>query len=310
MNTADYVGNLITSLQNQGIPLSEVAWKAARACVGWPYVFGAWGAYCTPAERRKRYRSDHPTIKSKCKNFSGTNTCEGCKWFPDKKRVRCFDCRGLTDWILKVVFGFDLKGEGATSQWNTASNWKSKGEIATMPKDTLCCLFVWKNGRMQHTGFGLNNETVECSSGVQYFSSRNKKWTHWAVPACVDGQITPPDPSPDDPEGETRPTLKRGSKGEYVKELQTLLTGRGYSVGQSGIDGIFGKATEAALKEFQKDANITVDGICGKETWKAFDGKSDTNLYTVHIPLMPLPKAQAIVNQYPGAYLTAEGGEE
>jgi hypothetical protein len=255
---------------------------------------------------------EHPTIKSKCKNFDGSGSCSGCKYYPGGK-TRAFDCRGFIYWVLLQVYGWKLMGAGCTSQWNNKDNWKAKGKISDgIPANTLVCLFYSKDNKektWEHTGFGFNNETVECSSGVQHFTSRNKKWTHWAVPACIDGQIPTPEPVPVDPSGETRPTLKRGSNGEYVKELQRLLTGRGYSVGSCGIDGDFGRATEAALKEFQRDCGLTADGICGPKTWAAFDGRSDTNLYTVHIPCMPLPKAQAIANQYPGAYLTAEGGE-
>ena len=78
---------------------------------------------------------------------------------------------------------------------------------------------------------------------------------------------------------------------------------------------VFGTRPEAIkmaplVKEFQKDSHITADGIVGPNTWAAFDGKSETNLYTVHVPFLPLPKAQALVAQYPGAYLTAEGSEQ
>lgn len=215
MNSSEYVENLIVELKKNGNVWSDVAWKAALACVGWPYVFGARGAYCTPANRRAYYASkgaEHPTIKSACKNFNGTSSCSGCKWYPGGKKVRMNDCRGFTYWILKQVYNWELMGGGATSQWNTASNWKAKGEIATMPKDTLVCLFVYdsKKKNMSHTGFGLNNETVECSSGVQYFSTRNKKWTHWGIPACED--ITPsPTPTPDpDPKPEPGTAIVTG----------------------------------------------------------------------------------------------------
>jgi len=198
MNSAEYVSDLITKLKEKGNPNQDTAWKAALACVGWPYVFGDRGSYCTPANRRARYSADHPTIKTKCKNFEGTGSCSGCKWYPKSKRVREFDCRGFTYWILKQVYEWTLVGAGATSQWNTAANWSAKGEIGTMPKDTLCCLFVKKGSKMEHTGFGLNGETVECSSGVQHFTSRNKKWTHWAVPVCVSGNVKPePEPEPE-----------------------------------------------------------------------------------------------------------------
>jgi len=198
MNSAEYVDKLITALKDQGKVLSDVAWEAALACVGWAYVFGARGEYCTPETRRARYSSDHPTIKSACKNFNGAGTkkCKGCKWYPNEKLTRVYDCRGFTYWVLKKVFGWELKGAGATSQWNTAANWKAKGTIDTMPKDTLCCLFVKKGAKMEHTGFGLNDATVECSAGVQYFAQRKAKWTHWGVPVCIDGEIPGPEPVP------------------------------------------------------------------------------------------------------------------
>ena len=191
MKTAEQVDNLIAKLKKKETPIQDIAWKAALACVGWPYVYSAWGALCTPAERRKRYKMcpSHTTIKTKCKGFDSGN-CSGCQWFPNEERVRCFDCRGFTDWILKQI-GFDLYGDTCGVQWNHKANWSKQGVIATMPKDTLCCLFVYKDGKFTHTGFDLNNETVECSSGVQHFTTRNKTWTHWAVPAPVEGEITP-----------------------------------------------------------------------------------------------------------------------
>jgi peptidoglycan hydrolase-like protein with peptidoglycan-binding domain len=62
-------------------------------------------------------------------------------------------------------------------------------------------------------------------------------------------------------------TLKKGSKGDAVKALQTKLSKLGYKVGT--IDGIFGSGTEAAVKAFQKAKNLTVDGIAGAATLSA-----------------------------------------
>jgi hypothetical protein len=314
MNTAAYVDEQIKVLKSGGIPLADAAWQLALLCVGWPYVFGDRGQYCTPTNRRAAYNrtaegKNRDNIKAKCKNFDGTGSCSGCKFYPGG-RTREFDCRGFTYWVLLQIFGWKLMGAGATSQWNTASNWKAKGRIADgFPANTLVCLFYSKDNKektWEHTGFGYNNETVECSNGVQHFTTRNKKWTHWAIPACIDGET--PTPVPPDP-GTTKPTLRRGSKGAYVKELQTMLVERGYSVGTYGIDGDYGRATEAAVKEFQKDAGLTADGICGPKTWAALEESPGTELYTVTIPHLPLVKAQAIANQYNGAILVPEGSE-
>ena len=313
MNSAKYVSGKLEEMKQSGEPLQSVAWQLGLLCVGWAYVFGARGEYCTPAERRARYSDAHPTIKTKCKNYSGTGSCAGCKWYPGGERTRFFDCRGFTYWVLLQTYGWKLMGAGATSQWNTASNWKAKGEIATMPANKLACLFVQKGKTMEHTGFGLNGETIECSNGVQHVSTRNKKWTHWAVPACVEDSPAPipPDPEPEptpDPHPDQKPTLRRGSSGAYVTLAQTELIQKGYSCGTFGADGEFGAATEKAVRAFQRDHGLNVDGVIGRATWAALDGAEPAPMYTVTIPHLSKSQADALTSQYPGATMTKEGG--
>ena len=121
MNSAKYVDNKIqqlrTMVKESGMPLSEAIFSAAKLCTSWAYVFGAKGDYCDPENRRRRYKPDHPTIKTKCRNFSGTGTCSGCQWYPDGERTRCFDCRGFTYWILKAMCDWKLYGETTVTQW-------------------------------------------------------------------------------------------------------------------------------------------------------------------------------------------------
>ena len=295
MKNAQEVAELIEKLKNQGVPLSDVAWEAALACVGWPYVFGARGQYCTPANRRARYSDDHPTIKSKCKNYNGSGSagCSGCKWYPKSKLTRCFDCRGFTYWILKQVFGWELQGAGCTSQWNTEKNWKKKGLVSDgIPANTLVCLFYKdkvKKGVMAHTGLYYNGQTVECSSGVQHRETIDKKWTHWGVPACVDGVVPDPEPAPAD---DQLPVLKKGSTGAYVTKAQTALKQRGYSLGSCGIDGKFGAKTEAAVKQFQTDWGLKATGVIDAETWKMLEA-TPAKAVTYTVTIKGLTKSQA-----------------
>lgn len=320
MNTAAYVDEQIAILKTSGIPLSDAAWQAALLTVGWPYVFGDRGQYCTPANRRTAYNrtaegKNKDNIKAKCKNFDGSGACSGCKWYPNGQRVRDYDCRGFTYWILLQIFGWKLMGAGATSQWNTESNWKAKGEIKNgIPQNVIVCLFYpdSKNPKvMAHTGLYYNGETCECSNGVQHFTTLNKKWTHWGVPACVDGDVPAPTPTPT-PTPEKRPTLRRGSKGEYVVECQTDLVKLGYDIGASGIDGVYGKCTMAAVSKFQKDHGLTADGICGPKTWAALD-KAIADLdptpepepvpaktYTVTVSGLDKAAAESLAASYPG----------
>ncbi len=63
------------------------------------------------------------------------------------------------------------------------------------------------------------------------------------------------------------PTVKKGSKGDAVRMLQQILTDFGYS--SDAVDGDFGSKTEKAVKDFQTDFGLVVDGVVGPNTWAA-----------------------------------------
>lgn len=68
--------------------------------------------------------------------------------------------------------------------------------------------------------------------------------------------------------------LSIGSSGEEVRKLQNALMSAGYDVGSSGADGKFGPSTSAAVKKYQKDMGLSVDGVAGKNTQGALYGNS------------------------------------
>lgn len=75
--------------------------------------------------------------------------------------------------------------------------------------------------------------------------------------------------------------LKNGSRGEEVKQLQTLL---GLSA-----DGSFGPMTEAKVKEWQAKNNLTSDGIVGPSTWgRMFGAPAPTPIPTSPFKLSAL----------------------
>ena len=61
--------------------------------------------------------------------------------------------------------------------------------------------------------------------------------------------------------------LRKGSRGEEVREMQAALIAKGYDLGRWGADGIFGNQTLKAVKAFQKDCGLETDGVCGPATW-------------------------------------------
>lgn len=60
---------------------------------------------------------------------------------------------------------------------------------------------------------------------------------------------------------------KMGSRGEEVRRIQQKLTSLGYF--SSAIDGIYGTRTQSAVRSFQRDRGLAVDGIAGPKTLAA-----------------------------------------
>lgn len=87
------------------------------------------------------------------------------------------------------------------------------------------------------------------------------------------------------------PTLSMGSQGDCVKFLQQSLNTL-ISAGLA-VDGIFGSATQSAVKTFQSQKGIKVDGVVGAQTWSAISaalGNQQQSGYS----LPPLPPGQGL----------------
>lgn len=71
------------------------------------------------------------------------------------------------------------------------------------------------------------------------------------------------------------PLVKEGAKGEITKIIQTRLLALNYTslLQSGGADGFFGAGTTQAIKNFQKNRGLGVDGIVGKQTWAALFAK-------------------------------------
>ena len=62
------------------------------------------------------------------------------------------------------------------------------------------------------------------------------------------------------------PLVRKGDQQHPVKTLQYLLRAHGHNL---TVDGIFGPATDAAVRGFQQQKGLAVDGIVGPGTWSA-----------------------------------------
>lgn len=251
--------------------------------IGCAYIYGGYGEkLCRPAFRRERasaYPAQKNNIYNNCPVLSGKQSaCDGCKW--DGKQA--YDCAQLTRYSCKAA-GTELVS-GANSQWNKVA-WEKKGTIDSLPDVPGVLLYhVNSSGTMTHTGVyiggGYAVEARAAKYGVVKTAVKDRTWTHWAaLPGVLTGEVVQspalPEETPESAkETATEPTeagvitmntLRSGNRGTQVKVLQFLLNETGYDCGEA--DGIFGTKTTAAVKAFQKAKGLTVDGICGKNTW-------------------------------------------
>lgn len=143
--------------------------------------------------------------------------------------------------------------------------------------------FLWMQG---HCGIYIGNgQAVECTpaweNGVQVTTVRNIKsgtghmWTtHGKLPYVEytgESEVKPVAPAVAGNAISMR-TLSQGARGEDVRALQILLSGRGCNGEMHEPDGIFGPNTLGAVKLYQKKAGLEVDGIVGKLTWSSLLG--------------------------------------
>lgn len=116
--------------------------------------------------------------------------------------------------------------------------------------------------------------------------------------------------------------LTIGSRGDEVKKLQQYLIDSGYDIGSYGLDGVYGNDTANAVKKYQQDNGLAVDGIAGNNTLSKMystpsskpqdtsGGQKENNKYTYDPntnqayldALEALKKAQENMPQYSGKF--------
>ena len=155
------------------------------------------------------------------------------------------------------------------------------GTIDTLPE--IAGLALQTDG---HVGYYVGNGYAVEWRGFNYGCVRTKvkerKWKYWyKLPFIQYGAAAADIPAPEIALGSR--LLKRGMEGSDVKALQELLMQLGYTLPKYGADAKFGAETEKALRAFQKEAGLTVDGKYGDKTHAALmdaiaddDGQPET----------------------------------
>lgn len=129
-----------------------------------------------------------------------------------------------------------------------------------------------KNGIMYTIGFNTSGASSVIANGGGVCDKRYKVSSvkaHYFMPAYADSGST--DNNMEAKPGISVTLLKYGASGDAVRDMQDKLITLGYSCGNAGADGIFGNDTLKAVKQFQKDAKLEVDGIYGEQTAAALN---------------------------------------
>lgn len=185
-------------------------------------------------------------------------------------------CDAFVDFVILQMcrhFGFMettarkvLCGDFDDYTYNSVALYKKAGRWSNTPNRGDQIFF----GGSGHTGIvtavnGGTVHTIEGNKGDEVrrgsYSVNSPSIIGYGRPRydLITGKITAAD----------MPLVKKGSKGDSVKKLQEMLIAKGYSCGKYGADSEFGSATEAAVKAYQRDHGLTVDGEVGEKTWGA-----------------------------------------
>lgn len=222
-----------------------------------------------------------------------------------------WDCSGLFRWAYRQLGTDCAHGSNSIfSRYCKATGRLRSGKKYTTNEELLpgTAVFTGVEGDHGHIGLYIGGGEVIEAKGTQYGVVKSKvtdsKWTFWGELTAVEygseggGGTVPAEPK--------KKTLRRGDKGEDVKELQKELISLGYPLPKYGADGDFGKETETAVKAFQTDNGLKADGVVGEKTYAALEKANPLQLYTVTIPGQMKHEAEALVKAYPGATMKEE----
>lgn len=160
---------------------------------------------------------------------------------------------------------------------------RSKGQTRNrgyIPQKGDIIFFDWepeKGDGIDHVGIvnNVNGEYIYTLEGnhddqvnIYKYHINDARIYGYAVPGYTGEEIIENNPS----ESYTnKPLVYKGKTGETVKYIQNKLINKGYFLGRTGADGIFGFQTEKAVRQFQIDSNLSADGIIGPLTWEKLE---------------------------------------
>ena len=243
----------------------------AIAQLGKPYWWGTFGQTATPAllqQKRAQYPDYYQALDFNSQFGQKVHDCVGL--------VKGYRWCDTPDSEPTYVGSQDVAVSGLYNQCGR------KGTLSNMPDIPGVCVFQADMGHVGvYIGDGYVVEAMGHAYGVVKTELHKRNWSLWGMPAWLSYDGSSPATSPS--QSTTQPTqqfktmktdlplLIKGAKGIPVAKLQHLLllesTCKDLLDTSGGADGSFGMATENAVKKYQQEKGLEVDGEVGSQTW-------------------------------------------
>ena len=169
-----------------------------------------------------------------------------------------YDCSGLfMDYAIKHgIFKYDMNADGIYRAI------PDKIKVSKVKRGDF--VFHGTTEKKKHIGYVVDDEWVIEARGTAYGVVKTRiKERGWQFAARPDFWSEKQKPVLTRELYYTNPMIH----GDDVGLLQIKLNGMDYNCGTA--DGYFGKKTEMAVKNYQSDEGLTVDGVVGKKTAEA-----------------------------------------
>lgn len=187
-----------------------------------------------------------------------------------------YDCSGMVIDCLEKA-GIPMRSNGATYTGNIYEVAKKTGFKDVIDKTNLKTAAGMVRGDVLlasgHVAFYCgNNKIVHASINEKGTTTGGKPGDQTGKEICIRSYYNKPwihvlrytgAPIGTAEKVDIRNCLKKGDKGDAVKEMQKMLIGCGYNCGSAKIDGDFGTDTEKALISFQNFYALEADGKYG-----------------------------------------------
>lgn len=254
------------------------------------YIMGSYG------QNPRTGYLDLSVPESKCKSswkengyyytqYSGGQRTSALKW--RKKCTRVWDCNGMAEGIYELHTGVCINSK-ARHNYSGWCSIKGSGMIPAKYRVPGAAVF-WSNsgsGSIHHVAYLYKpvdpakpegDWWIIEAKGVAYGVVKSKLYSRkpnfWGL---MDKYFDYGDLSAAATVAEPARLLgsrilRNGDEGEDVKQMQSGLIRLGYDLGKWGADGDFGDATELAVKAFQADFDLEVDGEFGPKSLAALE---------------------------------------